>query len=104
MPDRASDSLAGKLQAAKAAASLVAPSMTVGLGSGSTAALVVRALGERVTGEGLRFVGVPTSVATAELAHSLGIPLRELDDVEALDLNLDGADEVDPAFVMIKGL
>jgi ribose 5-phosphate isomerase A len=43
-------------------------------------------------------------VATAELARSLGIPLRELDDVDALDLNLDGADEVDPAFAMIKGL
>src|SRR5207302_7399929 len=44
-----------------------------------------------------------TSAATAELARALGIPLRELDDVEALDLNLDGADEIDGAFRMIKG-
>jgi ribose 5-phosphate isomerase A len=103
MPDRASENVAGKLQAANAAAAMVAPGMAVGLGSGSTAALVVKALGERVAGEGLRIVGVPTSVATAELARSLGIPLRDLDDVDALDLNLDGADEVDPAFAMIKG-
>jgi ribose 5-phosphate isomerase A len=77
--------------------------MVVGLGTGSTATLMLRRLGERVELEGLKIVGVPTSVATAELARDLGIPLRELDDVAALDLNLDGADEVDPEFRMIKG-
>ena len=53
--------------------------------------------------EGLNITGVATSVATAELARSLKIPLRELDEVEALDINLDGADEIDPQFRMIKG-
>ncbi len=77
--------------------------MAVGLGSGTTAALVERALGGRIAAEGLKIIGVPTSVATAGLAHAMRIPLRELDDVEALDLNLDGADEIDPDFAMIKG-
>jgi ribose 5-phosphate isomerase A len=77
--------------------------MTVGLGSGSTATLIVRALGDRAADEGLRFIAVATSVATAGLAHGLRITLRELDDVEFLDLNLDGADEVDPQFRLTKG-
>jgi ribose 5-phosphate isomerase A len=53
--------------------------------------------------EGLRVQGVPTSVATAELAQSLDVPLVDLDQVPALDMVLDGADEVDPCFRMIKG-
>jgi len=77
--------------------------MVVGLGSGSTAALMVRCLGERIADEALQFVGVATSRATAQLAHELGIRLRELDDVAALDINLDGADEIDSRFSMIKG-
>jgi ribose 5-phosphate isomerase A len=77
--------------------------MIVGLGSGSTAALMLRRLGERREHDGLKIVGVPTSVATAELAHNLSIPLRDLDDISSLDINLDGADEVDPQFRMIKG-
>src|SRR4051812_36901209 len=92
-----------KLRAANAAANLVESGMVVGLGTGSTATLMLRRLGERVELEALKIVGVPTSVATAELARDLGIPLRELDDVPGLDLNLDGADEVDPQFRMIKG-
>ena len=103
MPDRVNAPSPGKIEAAKAAAALVKEGMAVGLGSGSTAALVVRALGDRVANEGLTFVGVPTSVATAELARSLGIALCELDDVDALDINIDGADEIDPNFSMIKG-
>jgi ribose 5-phosphate isomerase A len=77
--------------------------MIVGLGTGSTAALMLRRLGERREHDGLKIVGVPTSVATAELARHLSIPLRDLDDVSSLDINLDGADEVDPQFRMIKG-
>ena len=77
--------------------------MIVGLGSGSTAALMVRRLGERVEQEGLKIVAVATSVATADLARSLKIPVHELDDVATLDINLDGADEIDPHFQMIKG-
>jgi ribose 5-phosphate isomerase A len=95
--------LAAKQRAAKVAAALVEEGMLVGLGSGSTAGLVVRALGDRIADEGLGFVAVPTSVATAELAHEKKIILRELDDVDRLDLNLDGADEVDSSFRMIKG-
>jgi len=92
-----------KVRAAHAAANLVESGMVVGLGTGSTATLMLRRLGERVELEGLKLVGVPTSVSTAELARDLGIALRELDDVAGLDLNLDGADEIDPQFRMIKG-
>jgi len=92
-----------KLRAALAAAALVESGMVVGLGSGSTSALMVRRLGERVEREGLKFIAVATSVATTELARGLNIPLRELDDVDALDISLDGADEIDPQFRMIKG-
>ncbi len=92
-----------KVRAARAAADLVESGMVVGLGTGSTATLVVQRLGERREQDGLKIIGVPTSVATAELAHHLRIPLRELDDVSSLDMNLDGADEVDPQFRMIKG-
>ncbi len=77
--------------------------MVVGLGTGSTATLMLQRLGERREQESLKILGVPTSVATAELAQSLGIPVRDLDDISALDMNLDGADEVDPQFRMIKG-
>ena len=60
--------------------------------------------GERCEYDGLKIIGVPTSVATAELACHLRIPLRDLDDVSSLDLNLDGADEIDRQFRMVKGL
>jgi ribose 5-phosphate isomerase A len=92
-----------KDRAAFAGAGLVESGMVVGLGSGSTAALMVRHLAARVQQEGLKVVGVPTSAATAELARSLKIPVRALDEVALLDLNLDGADEIDPQFRMIKG-
>lgn len=77
--------------------------MTVGLGTGSTAVLLVRRLAERVAQEGLEIVAVPTSVATADLARSLNIPLRDVDDAAELDINIDGADEVDPQYRLIKG-
>jgi len=92
-----------KIRAAQAGAALVESGMIAGLGTGSTAALMVRQLGERVRDEGLKIVGVPTSVATAELAREQNIPLRELDDVSGLDISLDGADEVDSQFRLIKG-
>ncbi len=92
-----------KQHAARLAADLVREGMAVGLGSGTTATLMVQRLGQRVAEEGLTFFGVPTSSETAELAASVGIALVELDAIETLDLNLDGADEVDPAFRMIKG-
>jgi ribose 5-phosphate isomerase A len=97
----ASDS--AKLRAAEQGAELVVDGMIVGLGSGTTASLMVRRLGERVATEGLKFVGVSTSVETARQAETLGITLRDLDEVDKLDLNLDGADEIDHQFRMIKG-
>lgn len=92
-----------KARAAVSAAELVADGMIVGLGSGSTAALMVRRIGERVQQDGLKIVAVATSDATASLARSLKIPVHELDDFETLDINLDGADEIDSHFQMIKG-
>jgi ribose 5-phosphate isomerase A len=64
---------------------------------------MVRRLGERVQTEGLAIIAVATSVATANLASSLKIPVYDLDDVGTLDINLDGADEIDSRFRMIKG-
>jgi ribose 5-phosphate isomerase A len=88
-----------KQAAGEAAAALVEPGMTVGLGTGSTAAWFVRALAARK----LDVRGVPTSQATADLAHSLGIPLLDLDEVGQIDLTVDGADEIGPGLALIKG-
>jgi len=98
-----SETNSAKLQAARSAAELVQSGMVVGLGTGSTAALLVQRLGERVAQEGLEIVAVPTSVATAEMARELNIPLRDVDDAPTLDINIDGADEIDPQYRMIKG-
>jgi ribose 5-phosphate isomerase A len=76
--------------------------MVLGLGTGSTAACFVQALGEAVH-KGLKITGIPSSKRTEELARSLHIPLVGLDDVDAIDLSVDGADEVDPGFHLIKG-
>ena len=91
-----------KQAAGEAAAELVESGMTVGLGTGSTAAWFVKALGRRVA-EGLEVRGVPTSEATAALARELGIELVELDVVGDLDLTVDGADEIGPGLALIKG-
>lgn len=91
-----------KRAAAQYAADLVEDGMTVGLGSGSTAELMIRALGARVAA-GLHFVAVPTSEQTARLARSFHIPLVSLDERGRLDLAIDGADEVDPQLNAIKG-
>lgn len=91
-----------KAAAGRAALEYVTPGMRLGLGTGSTAEAFVRALGEKVAG-GLSVVGVPTSERTARLATELGIPLATLEEVPALDLVIDGADEVDPKLRLIKG-
>lgn len=91
-----------KAAAGRAALEFVTPGMRLGLGTGSTAEAFVRALGEKVAA-GLQVVGVPTSERTATLATSLGIPLATLDEMPALDLVIDGADEVDPKLRLIKG-
>jgi ribose 5-phosphate isomerase A len=93
-----------KLAAAEAAAALVEDGMIVGLGSGSTASLAVRALGRRVS-QGLRITGIPTSERTAELARGLGIPLSTLAGHPRVALTIDGADEVERGTLdLIKGL
>ena len=77
--------------------------MSVGLGTGSTVAHTVIELGRRVREEGLDIVGVPTSIATMELATEVGLPLTSLSHAGQLDLVIDGTDEYDPHFTLIKG-
>jgi len=93
---------ADKLSAARAALAEVAPGMRIGLGTGSTARHFVDLLGERVAG-GLDCTCVPTSEVTARQAEALAIPLTSLDEVEELDLTVDGADEIGPGLSLIKG-
>lgn len=94
---------AQKEAAARAAVDLITDGMTVGLGTGSTAAYAVQALGERVA-TGLRVTSVATSRQTDAQARALGIALAELNDVEHIDLTIDGADEIDLASLnVIKG-
>ena len=88
-----------KRAAGEAAAALVEPGMTVGLGTGSTAAWFVRALAAR----GLDVRAVATSQATADLAASLGLRLLALDEAMSIDLTVDGADEIGPGLALIKG-
>src|SRR5208282_4989648 len=88
--------------AGRAAAELVRDGDVVGLGTGSTAYFAVIALGERVKA-GLKMVGIPTSVKTADLAKKVGVPLTTLDDHPTIDITIDGADEMDPHLNLIKG-
>ncbi|MGG5370524.1 MULTISPECIES: ribose-5-phosphate isomerase RpiA [unclassified Enterococcus] len=85
------------------AAKFVKDGMTVGLGTGSTAYYLVKELGRRVNEEGLKITGVVTSSKTEEQAKELGIPLKAIDDVESVDLTIDGADEISNDFQGIKG-
>lgn len=91
-----------KQTAALAAVQLVESGSVVGLGSGSTSAFAVRFLAERVR-EGLKIVGIPTSLQTQHLAEQLGIPLTTLDEHPLIDIDIDGADEIDPQLNLIKG-
>ena len=94
-----------KQAAAEWGASLVQSGMVLGLGSGTTSALMVQAIGRKLREGTLRdIVGVPSSSAIAAVARESGVPLATLDERPALDLNLDGADEVDPNLDLIKGL
>jgi ribose 5-phosphate isomerase A len=101
-----------KRAAGRAAAALVQPGMRLGLGTGSTTAFAIEAIGQRIAEEGLEVAGVPTSFAAERLARQHGIPLLTLDDLglgglapeaTALDLALDGADEVSPSLDLTKG-
>jgi ribose 5-phosphate isomerase A len=85
------------------AAGLVTEGMVCGIGTGSTVAFLIAELGRRVREEGLRLTGVPTSFQSRILCQQAGIPVKDLQDCAALDLAIDGADEVDPEFNAIKG-
>lgn len=87
---------------ARRALEFVQDGYVVGLGTGRAATAFVEALAQRVR-QGLRVTGVSTSAATATAAHERGIPLVGLDDVDLIDVTVDGADEVDPCLDLIKG-
>lgn len=91
-----------KRQAAARALEEVRDGMQLGLGTGSTAKHFVELLGERVAA-GLKVIGVPTSEATRADAERCGVPLTTLDEIDHLDMTVDGADEIDPEFNLIKG-
>ncbi len=89
--------------AARAALNYVEDGMALGLGTGSTAVHFIRLLGERMQAEGLQVRGIATSERSRQQALDLHIPLLDLSEVDALDLAVDGADEVDPTLNLIKG-
>jgi len=90
--------------AAAEAVRYVEDGMVVGLGSGSTANIAIRMIGDRVKAEGLEIVGVPTSKTSDLLGRAVGIKIVDLDDHPTVDLTIDGADEVDPRLNLVKGL
>ena len=93
-----------KKAVAEAAVNEVTSNMIVGLGSGSTAAIMIKTLANKIkTGELKEIRGVPTSFQSEVLALELGIPLIDLVSVDQIDLAIDGADEVNPAYQLIKG-
>ena len=77
--------------------------MSVGLGTGSTVFFFLERVAERIREEGLELRGVPTSLDTESKAREMGIPLADLAETESIDLTVDGADEIDGNFDMIKG-
>ncbi|MGI1662738.1 ribose-5-phosphate isomerase RpiA [Palleronia sp. KMU-117] len=103
MTDNLSPIDTAKFVAARRACDYVASGMRVGLGTGSTAAWLVKSLGEMVREEGLKITGVPTSARTADLARAAGIEVVSLEEARWLDVTIDGADEFDPEMNLIKG-
>lgn len=93
-----------KQEAAFRAVEFVTSNMVIGLGSGSTASFAVHRIAARMeAGELENIVGIPSSTKTATLAQELGIPLTGFDEQQQIDINIDGADEVDPNLNLIKG-
>ncbi len=88
---------------AKSAVKLVENGQVVGLGTGSTAAFAIEEIGRRVKSEGLDIIGIPTSIATERMAASLAIPLSTIDEHPDIDIDIDGADQVDMLLRLIKG-
>jgi ribose 5-phosphate isomerase A len=93
---------AEKEAAARASLKYVHNGQIVGLGTGSTATIAIRYIGDRVR-DGLKIRGIPTSIASRDLAIQLGIPLVTFDECQEIDVTIDGADEFDPALNLIKG-
>jgi len=94
---------AAKKAAGHAGAMLVQSGMLIGLGTGSTAAFFIKALGRRCREEGLKIRAIATSQRSADQAREIGIPLEDEQNITMLDLTIDGADEIDPHKNMIKG-
>jgi len=92
-----------KLHAAQRALELVDPGMTIGLGSGSTATLWTKLVGERVRDHGLKIRAIASSADSERLGRSYGIPFVTFEECRAVDLTVDGADEIAPNLVLIKG-
>jgi ribose 5-phosphate isomerase A len=93
---------AEKQAAARASLKYVGDGQIVGLGTGSTANFAIRMLGDRAR-EGMKIRGIPSSIASRDLASQVGIPLITFDDAQQIDVTIDGADEFDPALNLIKG-
>jgi ribose 5-phosphate isomerase A len=91
-----------KLHSAQQALSFIEPGMIVGLGSGSTATLFIKLLGEKVK-QGLKVRGIASSIDSAKLGSELGIPMIDFHETAEIDVNVDGADEVAPGLALIKG-
>ncbi len=92
-----------KREAGIRACQFVRDGMRLGLGTGSTVRYTILEIGRMISEDGIRVVGVPTSEETRDLAESLGIPLVPISEAGRLDLTIDGADEFDPSFSLIKG-
>jgi ribose 5-phosphate isomerase A len=103
MSEELSPAEKAKFICAKRAMDFVKPGMRLGMGTGSTAAWLVRLLGEEVRNNGLQIITVATSDQTAKLATECGITVQSMDEVKWLDLTIDGADEFDPGLNLIKG-
>src|SRR6202008_4846663 len=91
-----------KEAAARASLKYIRDGQIVGLGTGSTATIAIRLIGERVRA-GLKIRGIPSSIVSHDLALKLGIPLTSFEEVQQIDLTIDGADEFDPDLNLIKG-
>lgn len=92
-----------KEKAAESASSLISDGMVLGLGTGSTAEIVIREIGNRIKTEEFEILGVPTSLRTEMMAIECGIPITTLSEHPSLDICIDGADQVDSELNLIKG-
>src|SRR5262252_11248536 len=102
-PPRMEDHSGLKLHAAQRALELVEPGMAVGLGSGSTATIWIKLLGEKVRDQSLRIRAIASSDDSERLGKSFGIPFVTFEECRSLDLTVDGADEIAPGLALIKG-